>query len=65
MSGSWSINKHHNQQGDIFFMEERNLLIWLPRILIIDNETQFDNQKMREQCESLQIDHRFFSVSYP
>jgi len=46
-------------------MEERNLLIWLPRILIIDNETQFDNQKMREQCESLQIDHRFSSVSHP
>jgi len=37
----------------------------VPRILITDNGTQFDNQKMREQCERLQIDHRFSSVSHP
>jgi len=46
-------------------MGEHNLLIWLPKILIIDNETQFDNQKIREQCERLQIDHGFSSVSHP
>jgi hypothetical protein len=37
----------------------------VPRILITNNGTQFDNQKMREQCEKLRIDHKFSSISHP
>jgi len=32
----------------------------LSKILITNNRMQFDNHKMREQCQRLNIDHRIF-----
>jgi transposase InsO family protein len=48
-----------------FFMENIICRFGIPKMLITDNGTQFDNQKIREQCERLQIDHMFFLISHP
>lgn len=34
-------------------------------MLITDNETQFDNRKMREQSQKIKIDHKFSFISHP
>jgi len=36
----------------------------IPKVLVTDNGTQFDNHKMKEQCQSLHINHRFSSMSH-
>lgn len=38
---------------------------WALKVLITNNITQFDNHKMRERCQRLHINHRFFLVSHP
>jgi hypothetical protein len=35
------------------------------KVLIINNRTEFDNHKMKEQCQKLHINHWFSSVSHP
>lgn len=37
----------------------------IPRVLIIDNDTQFNNKKFRDFYDELQINHRFSSMSHP
>ncbi|XP_022880895.1 uncharacterized protein LOC111398192 [Olea europaea var. sylvestris] len=37
----------------------------IPKVLIIDNGRQFDNQRFRNFCSNLGIDHRLTSVSHP
>jgi len=37
----------------------------IPKVLITNNETQFNNYKIKEQCHRLHINHQFSLVSHP
>ncbi|GAB2290272.1 hypothetical protein Dimus_038097 [Dionaea muscipula] len=37
----------------------------VPRAVIIDNGTQFEDKKFKDLCREYEIDHRYASVAYP
>ncbi|XP_074337255.1 uncharacterized protein LOC141674445 [Apium graveolens] len=47
------------------FEVQKPVYYGIPRILVIDNGTQFNNEEFRKYCEENEIDLRFNSISHP
>lgn len=45
----------------------KNILTWFdaPKVLIRENETQFEGSPFKEWCEEKRIHHCFISVTHP
>lgn len=48
-----------------FFYEDIIYQFGIPKILILDNENQFDSKEFRDFCEELSTEQRFTSIGYP
>ena len=59
------LTKITTKQKTQFFWENVVCRYGLPRILVTNNEKQFDNKEFRKYCEDNDIELRFTSIAHP
>lgn len=64
MDWSWTINHGHTQENDKVQVEEYSHAIWYPKVLIVDNGTQFEGNPFKEWSEEKKIHRWCTSVAY-
>ena len=56
---------HHRKEHTKLCLEKHHLQVWIPRVLVSDNEKQFDNDSFKEFCSQLGIKNHYSSPTHP
>ena len=57
--------QHYRGLDQVIHLEVFDMPIWSSQMIIIDNDTQFDNRRFKKFLAELHVEHRFTSVAHP